>query len=95
MERKDLLPTSEEMGYDKDCTCSPDEDNILERLREQLGYDNISEMISKEEDIEDVDSLRDLPVVKMERILAERTPFVVIDGIVYHYDNDEYYKRVD
>lgn len=45
MERKDLLPTSEEMGYDKDCTCSPDEDNILERLREQLGYDNISEMI--------------------------------------------------
>ena len=48
MERKDLLPTSEEMGYDKDCTCSPDEDNILERLREQLGYDNISEMISKD-----------------------------------------------
>lgn len=38
MERKDLLPTSEEMGYDKDYICSPDEDNILERLREQLGY---------------------------------------------------------
>lgn len=95
MERKDLLPTSEEMGYDKDYTCSPDENNILERIKEQLGYDDISEMISEEEDIEDVDSLRDLPVVKMERILAERTPFVVIDGIVYHYDNDEYYKRVD
>mgnify|MGYP002518019044 CR=1 FL=1 len=91
------LSTTAESGHDLNNKCDATSSNIKGGVVDTISEAS-TENKGKIEEISDEkeSTQKKLSIVELEKKLINRTPFIVINDLVYHYDeNAHYYKLVD